>query len=186
MRYINQISFLISNLYKGLFLKKIKTTYIDGVKYQGLKYPYLQEINNLNKEMSISKKRLSLAENIIYKTHGAKLVVIALDNNEKVIGFNRYYFNIRDIKENTVHIGFTGVITNWRGRKIAFHMREIAKETFIRGGLSGISTRVSVSNKLCLKSLENNKFRPTEKYFDNILNTERYYLVCRLGIDNDK
>lgn len=107
------------------------------------------------------------------------VVKYGVDGRSRVIGMNMYYFNARDILENTVHGAFVGVSESMAGRGVATTLRKVAMQHFARNGIYGISSRISLDNKASLHSAKKLGYQPVEQYFDPDTNTERYYLVWR-------
>ena len=171
---------LIRNLYKGLHLYEIESEYIEGVKYCGLKKEYLK-ILKIEILHIFPNSKLNWKNSILYSFLGKRFVVIALNKNNDLIGFNLYYFNQRDFKENTIHEGLIGVEEKYQGKGIATKMRLIAKKNFSKSNLHGVSSRISINNTASLKAAENLGFKPVEKYYDSLKKEERYYMVCKLG-----
>lgn len=93
---------------------------------------------------------------------------------------NMYYFNSRDVKENTIHEGFIGVTAEAAGQGIATQMRKIAKTHFSLLEIKGISTRISINNVASLRSAQKIGFEPVEQYCDPHTHEERYYMICKL------
>ena len=85
--------------------------------------------------------------------------------------------NKRDVVEKTIHLGFVGVLSEWQGKRVATTIMTIATDHFNNSRLDGISSRVSLNNLPSLKLHANHGFKPVEKYFDNEMNEERYYLI---------
>lgn len=59
------------------------------------------------------------------------MLFVATDsNNNQIIGMDMFYFNPRDLNENTVHEGFIGVLPEYQGQGIATIMRQQAIKHF--------------------------------------------------------
>lgn len=119
----------------------------------------------------------------LYLLFGDRLVVVAeIETVEgpNLVGVDLYYFNARDIAEQTVHEGFIGVNPSFRGLRIAGKMRALAVDHFSKNGLNGISTRISLSNEASLKSARMLGFEVAESYTDPISGHDRFYLVKAL------
>ncbi|XLX42193.1 GNAT family N-acetyltransferase [Ectopseudomonas mendocina] len=97
----------------------------------------------------------------------------------RIIAMNMYYFNRRDIRDNTVHEGFIGVLPEFGGRGIATKMRKMAVEHFSVSGFSGISTRITLDNTASLVSARKIGFQPVEKYEEPATGEQRYYMICK-------
>jgi len=176
---IINIFLLIQNLYKGLYLQEIKDKNMDGIKYSGLKKEYLSQFEKLAYSLFPNFK-LNWRNRIIYSIFGKRFVIIALNENKKLIGFNFYYFNKRDLIDNTIHEGLIGVENKYQGKGIATNMRLIAKKNFSNSDLYGISSRISQNNFTSLKTAKKLGFVEVEEYFDENKKLKRYYLVCSL------
>jgi len=105
------------------------------------------------------------------------VAVVALDGVERVVGIDMFYANKRDVIERTIHEGYVCVSEDMAGKGIGTHMRELAIEHFRRNGLSGISSRISLNNLASLRVAEKSGFAPVEKYYDDEMREERYYLI---------
>lgn len=137
--------------------------------------------HNLN-----GKRELGLALETLYCISGRKAMLVATPDTKygskgSVIAMNMYYRNDRDFRENTIHEGFIGVSAHFEGRGIATQMRNLAKNHFARAGLSGISTRISISNHASLRSAEKVGFGPVDSYWDEDMCEDRYYMICKLS-----
>ena len=86
--------------------------------------------------------------------------------------------NKKDIKENTIHEGFIGVVPEASGRGIATKMRQMAIQHFKLAGFSGISTRISLNNSASLMSAKKIGFQPVEEYQEPSTGEKRYYMIC--------
>src|SRR5690606_13899852 len=91
------------------------------------------------------------------------------------------YFNRRDRREGTVHVGFSGIETSRQGKGLGTRLRSYGIKHFRSNGLAGISSRISFSNTASLRSNEKLGFKVVEQYYDSTTNEQRYYLVCRLA-----
>lgn len=184
---LSQLYWLLQNLWQARSIRPI-ISYQDpqtGFQYQGLSKEYFQDFLRLKKELS-DNRDLSRIQKTLYKIVGDRLVLIAIDTQpNKLVGLNMFYFNKRDLHENSVHEGFIGVSSQYQGKKIATTMRKKVKLHFMKNNLKGISSRVSLNNQGSLRSALKVGFKPVEKYYDNTLGEERYYLVCDLENEID-
>jgi len=98
-----------------------------------------------------------------------------------MLGFNMFYFNFRDLQEGTIHEGFIGVKAEARGLGIATAMRQDIFSNFAKTTLKGVSSRISVNNHSSMAVAKKVGLEPVERYFDEIIGEERYYLVCDLS-----
>ena len=98
--------------------------------------------------------------------------------SSKIVGMNIYYMNKKDIKENTIHEGFIGVVPEASGRGVATKMRQLAIQHFKLAGFSGVSTRISLNNSASLMSAKKIGFEPVEEYQEPSTGEKRYYMIC--------
>ncbi len=115
---------------------------------------------------------------VLYRLAGSKLILVAVSlSTGKVAGVQIFYFNSRDVAENTIHEGFVGVLPEYQGKGFSSKLRKHAIESFSRTGLSGISTRISISNIRSFRSAQRLGFRIVETYYDPDMAEKRCYLV---------
>jgi GNAT superfamily N-acetyltransferase len=175
---LRSINFIAVNLNVSKKFLSIPKYTKDNIVYQGAgKLKDIRDANNLYFSMN-GGKSFGWKKNIIYRIAGNKLLFIARNNsNKEVVAIGLYYFNKRDICESSVHEGFTGVKEVFQRQGIGTAMRKHAIDHFFNSGLLAISSRVSLSNTYSLSSNQKLGFKPVEKYFDPIMNEERYYLL---------
>jgi len=168
---------LYSSKLKNIFEKNIAgSVVIGGARKKDLNEVYAIYANfNNNHCPEISKR-------VIYFLMSKKIIFCARNIlSDKIIGVELYYLNKRDIVDRSIHQGFRGVLSEWQGQKIGTSITSYAINHFKNIGINGISSRISLNNLPSLKSNLNLGFRPVEKYFDNNMKDERYYLVCQLN-----
>lgn len=110
------------------------------------------------------------------KLVGGRLCVVAEAQGAGVVGFQLFYFNPRDIKEQTIHEGFIGILPEFQGRRLGKVLREKAIRHFSSAGLRGISSRVSLSNPASFNMNLSLGFEVIETYLDKDRNEERAYM----------
>ncbi len=162
--------------------KKFTNTTINGIIYRGFTKSDEVQIFNLYSHLNNGAK-FSWSRRLIYRALGSCMLLIAerqTDFGSEIIGMNMYYLNERDLKDNTIHEGFIGVLPEMTGKGIATNMRQTAKQNFKKNGFNGISTRISLDNHSSLKSAINIGFKPLEKYIDSYSGEARYYMICDL------
>jgi len=125
---------------------------------------------------------LGFLRRIVLRLVGNRLCLLVMEEKtEAILGMALYYFNTRDIKEKTVHEGFSGLVPEIRGRGIGTELRLHALQHFAKHSeLEGVSSRVSLSNAASLHSNLKLGFVEKERYYDESLGEERVYLVCDL------
>lgn len=122
-------------------------------------------------------------QRVLYRCIGKRCLLVVEQRDaagaSKIVGMNIYYMNKKDVKENTIHEGFVGVVPEACGRGIATKMRQMAIWHFKSAGFSGISTRISLKNSASLVSAKKIGFQPVEKYQEPSTGEQRYYMVCK-------
>lgn len=175
--------FLGRNLWHGQIIPSVPTRVVttkagETLVLRGARNSDLPAINHLFAQLHDGAP-LGRSRQLLYRVRGGELAIVAVDQtNDSIIGMELYYFNPRDLRENTLHQGYRGVTPNRQGGGIGSLVTRHAIEHFARTQLSGISSRVSLDNLASLKSNEKFGFKPVERYFDWKRNEERYYLVC--------
>jgi ribosomal protein S18 acetylase RimI-like enzyme len=76
-------------------------------------------------------------------------------SDQKVIGFEIFYFNDADPAQKRIHEAYIAVIPEFRSRGLATRMRAIAANHFARAGIAKITTHVKQSNAHSLSSALN-------------------------------
>jgi RimJ/RimL family protein N-acetyltransferase len=179
---LNSIIFVFTNVKSGLKLSSMPNKLSNGIFFRGVRSKQDRQFVYDLYGLFYPEKKLHWSKKVIYWFAGSKLLMTAWDEKESMIlGINIYYFNQRDIQEHSIHEGFIGVYPEWQGKRIATNMRRLALSHFSANGLDAVSSRVSLSNIASLKSNQNLGFKPVEKYFDEKMNEERYYLKCDLS-----
>lgn len=184
-QYIKRVSFLGQNLSFFKSMSPFPDYPAKDVFYRGYLYSDRSAMKRLYRDLN-GKREPGLALEALYCISGRKAMLVALSDanygpKASVIAMNMYYRNDRDFRDNTIHEGFIGVSALFEGRGIATRMRNLAKNHFARAGLSGISTRISISNHASLRSAEKVGFSPIDSYWDHDMCEHRYYMICRLS-----
>ncbi len=181
-----QLYWLLRNLSRTITLKNIES-WVDKEQeliYKGLDLKKINECSVLLSSLRSNKQGFNRVQKILYKIFSRKLVLIVLDKKtQKIVGLDQFYFNKRDCIEKTVHEGFIGVFPTYQGKGIATNMRLHMKKHFQKNGVKGLSSRISLNNKASLITAGKVGFQPVEKYYDQGLKEERYYLVCNLNVE---
>jgi len=117
----------------------------------------------------------------LLRLSGRRYCLIAEDSGGRIAGFTLYYFNARDGADGTIHEGFIGVDSDYRGRGVSSLLRHEAVRHFKATGLKGMSTRISVSNDASMSLALRLGFQVVERYFDPAWREDRAYLVLRFS-----
>lgn len=189
VRKINGISWLLGFLYinyvNSLKIKKIESTCHEKISIKACSSRYRESAFNLYL-LANNARKIGVANYIVWRFLFNKLCFVAVNEHGVVEGIAFYYFNVRDIKDKTVHQAFTGVSEDSRGKGIATLLRKSAISQFSTSGIGGISSRVSKNNIPSLKVNLKLGFKPVEEYFDPAMQEERYYLICRFEDNYEK
>ena len=179
-----RLCLLQREFYTLMSLEEIPVRNEGGIVFRGCKRFELIRLRSLYLRLNVNGA-LSVFRTVCYFVSGYKFIVVAQDSSSgRLVGMDVYYFNHRDLVENTVHEGFVGVEPAYEGRGIATIMRFLAKKHFKIGGISGISTRISPDNKASLGSACKAGFEIIDQPKDKADNGASYYMVCNLESGN--
>lgn len=171
---IREVIFVWQNILRAIHLERVRAKEVGDITVRGLSVGEVGELEECYNRLN-EGRGLSRYQKILFHIFGVKLCFVALQD-EKIIAFDLFYFNKRDIVEGTVHEGFVGVDERKRGRGLSVMLRGMAREHFKRSGLKGISSRISKTNMASLASAWKVGFEVMEDYVD-ASGLERYYLV---------
>lgn len=112
------------------------------------------------------------------------LCFIAIDTRvNDVIGISMHYFNQRDFDEDSIHLGYIGIMPNYRGQYIGYNLGTYYLKYYAQNtDVKDVSTRVSLNNTASLKCKMRQGFKINERYYDNTMHEERFYMMCPLSI----
>lgn len=189
---ITQLAFLWMNVSQAKGLPKIGSTSYDAAFFRGCQRSDLAQVCELYKQLN-SGMALPALRRFLYWLVGQKLCVVALSNMEKktkgrdcVIGFSLYYFNERDVKEQSIHEAFMGVSPSEQGKGVSTAFRRFTYAHFSKTSLKGVSCRISADNRASLSGARKAGHEPVEQYFDQTLGLSRFYLFCDLAKYRDQ
>lgn len=177
------VIFLGRNLKATICMHKIPKAIYKNIEFIPCTKQHVSSINKLYMDYNCGKP-LGMAKKALLRLAGDKLCVVSREiTTQKLIGMSLYYFNKRDIKESTVHEGYTLVIPSFCGKGIGTAQRLHGLQHFSENSqLRGMTSRISLNNISSLKSNFNLGFKKIERYYDSNLQEERYYLFCDLDI----
>ena len=167
------------NLRHALTLKPFSEERVDEFIISPLKHDKLAAAEKVYARINEGKP-LSLTNRLLMRLLGSRLCAALYDPTGDLVGISLYYFNKRDVHENSIHEAFIGLIEKQRGKKLGTAMRRHALNHFAATPIKAVSSRVSRDNVASLNSNLKLGFRPAEEYFDEKLGEHRYYLVCDL------
>lgn len=127
-------------------------------------------------------RELGWSKRVLLRLVGRRLCVALIDlRTNRVLGMVLGYFNPRDVRERTIHIGFTGLAPEVRGQGLSYDLRRFAYAHYARSSwLRGVSSRISVDNVASLRGAVKLGYVERERYFDKELGVERVYMFCDL------
>lgn len=176
------IQFIVRNFFHLRRVKNLEMVLRDSVCYRGMQRRDISQVSDLYIRLNTGSN-LGWSKRWLYYFLGQKILLVAVTQEggaEKIIGMNMYYLNARDVKENTIHGAFIGVLPEMTGLGVATNLRQMAKHHFFNAGFKALSTRISLNNTSSLKSALKVGYKPLEKYYDEALGEERYYMNCNL------
>jgi GNAT superfamily N-acetyltransferase len=169
--------FVLCNLLLSKKLNNVNTVTDDGFEIRGMRSEDIFHIKQLVLRLN-NGIGFEFFKRLLYRIVGSKMVfVVKKVGAAEIVAVNLFYFNDRDRCDNTIHEGFIGVLPSCRGLGVASKLRRCAIANFERTQLSGISTRISISNAPSFRSAEKMGFRVVDRYFDANESEERCYLV---------
>ena len=182
---ITVFGFLARNAFAARRLASIESVQSDLYIVRGLKPQDLENVDRLYRTLH-DGRALARPKMILLRLFGGKLGFgVFSKETSGLVGVGVYYFNAREVKEHTVHEGFTGLEPSFQGKGLGSWLRGVAIAHFEKNGLSGVSSRVSENNIPSLKSNERLGFEVIERYYDGSVNEERFYLVKKFRGNDD-
>lgn len=176
---IRQVILVLRDLKMSFRIPVVQSETENGITYRGMHRSELTLINSLHILMNGGSK-IALARRLVYWLVGNRIVIVVRKQEQgidKVIGFNMFYFNKQDVKQNTIHDGFIGIDHNYQGLGLGSKLRRKGVEHLSHTYLSGISSRIDVDNKASLAVTLKVGAKPVEQYTDPVTGVERYYLI---------
>ena len=177
-KFIELIIVVLLSSIKYRMIREIVNAKFSNYYIEPFKQEDLKEIELLYEELNNGKKIDKSKKNLLRK-NGDKICFVAKEYNfNTIIGIEIYYYNLTDLKNNTIHQGFRGVRPDWQGQGVVTAITKKAKDHFRINKFSGITSRVDIDNKPSIKSNSNLGFRVENKYFDKTEGVFRYYMIC--------
>ncbi|HEY9279476.1 MAG TPA: GNAT family N-acetyltransferase [Eoetvoesiella sp.] len=180
LAFAASIQFLCRNLWAARHIKPVTRQEQDGITFRGMIKEDEPAICALYAELNANAP-LPWSRRLLYRLVGPRLMMVATDQQQNVVGMAMYYFNKRDRLEGTAHIGLTGISTKLQGKGLGTRIRIYGMDHLFKNGVTGISSRVSLTNIASLRSNEKLGFKPVEQYYDSTTKEQRYYLICSLA-----
>jgi len=174
------IAFLFRNIFFSFKMRPFEELEFDTFTMEPLRRKNVNVIFEVYKQLNDGNE-LSLEKRLLLWIIGKKFCYVLRSKDGTIFGMGLYYFNKRDIIEKTIHEGYVGLKTRYRGLGIGTQARKCALEHFAKFHfLNGVSSRVSLDNLPSLKGNIKLGFEVKEQYWDDNMKNERVYLVCSL------
>lgn len=176
---IGNFIFIMRNVVRSRKMPEFQKVEFDNLTIEPCRKEYLEEIFSLYKNLH-NEKDLAKRNKLLLRLAGNKFCYVVKSGNE-IVGLGLYYFNKKDIMENTIHEGYTGFKKEYRGKGIGTIARKNALYHFSKvKSIMGVSSRIDLDNEASYRGNIKLGFEVRDKYFDTSLNKERVYLVCDL------
>lgn len=172
--------FLLRNLWGARRLMPIEQAAYGTLRLCGMRPTFLPQVDALYHAFA-DGRHLEPAMWCMLRLLGRRLCVTAVDPADRVVAVGIYYFNARDLREGSIHGGYSAVIAEAQRRGIGTAMRRHALKHFARCGLRGVSARITMTNTGSRKIAERLGFEVRDHYFDEAMGQRRAYLWCDLA-----
>ena len=156
------LKFLIRNLWYSRRLKDIPATTRGELSIRGMNASELPAVDQLQRQLR-DGKGCNKWRRILYRIRGCRQVVVAVDGEQEVIGFQMFYFRADESKQQVIHSAFTGVQPLHQGHGIGTLIRKEALRSFSRSGLSAVSMHIREENQHSMKSAMRVGYRPVDR-----------------------
>ncbi len=167
------------NVLRSIRMPEFRRFEFDDLVIEPCRREYLKETFDLYKDLH-NGTDLSWRNRWLLYLVGNKLCYVIKSGNE-IVGLGLYYFNKKDVEEGTIHVGYTGLKEDYRGKGIGTTARKNALYHFSSiKNIIGASSRVDLDNEASYRGNVKLGFEVKERYFDVTSNKERVYLVCDL------
>lgn len=180
-KLLSILTFVMNNLMKYIHFSKMKIERNNKIVIQGFKRKYRKQVEAIYHENTgchfTIKNKMQL---YLFGSAFCAVAIMEESGIRKVIGFALFYFNPRDMKENTIHLGHIGVAGDYQGKKIGNLLLPACIENFAKSKqLDGISSRVAKDNIASCQLHKKYGFQEIETNVDDDGKNEQYYLICR-------
>lgn len=156
------LKFLLRNLWYSRLLADIPNAEYEHVLIRGMRAAELPVVDELQRQLR-NGKGCNWWRRLLYRVRGRRLIAVALDLEDRVLGFQMFYFRPIECSEGVIHSAFTGVMSAHQGRGIGTRIRVQAVRGFKEAGLSGVSMFIAEDNQNSMKSAERAGYRRFER-----------------------
>jgi ribosomal protein S18 acetylase RimI-like enzyme len=155
------LCFLIRNLYASRNLLSMRELSFSNYRLTGLPKSRLNELDTLHKLVREGRE-LSFWRKTYYKLCGKKVCSILINKENKMVGFNIFYFRDFEIKNGIIHNAFIGVTPIESHKGLGTILQTYSLEQLSRNNLTGVSGYVLKNNQASIKMLQKVGFTLTE------------------------
>ena len=113
---ITDFIFIIQNLLCSVKMPEFQKFEFDELVIESCRSEYLEEVFHLYKDLH-NEKDLSRRNKLLLRLAGNKFCYVVRSGSE-IVGIGLYYFNKKDVRENTIHEGYTGLKKEYRGKGV--------------------------------------------------------------------
>lgn len=174
---LKSLYLLLLNIFFSFHLKRIKERHFGEFTIRAMNFSDFNKINDLyfkTKELG-NGKYLSYYNTLILHILGKKICFVVFEN-DLFIGYQFFYFNMKDIYYKTIHSASGGIAVDKINSGIGLLMMENGFSWFMDNNfLKGITCRIYDDNKRSLRAHQYFGFKIKEQIIQND-NKKQYYL----------
>jgi hypothetical protein len=153
-----------------------------GIAFQGAGWRDISAMRNLYRAWNEGKD-FSFCRIVFLVFLGRKTCLVA-KRAGRLVGYDLFYVNKRDIYDNTVHEGFIALLEEELGHGLGTLLRTISGRHFYDCGVSGISSRIYKENGPSMTSAIKVGFKITETRIEPGSQKTQAYLVWDFNSPN--
>jgi ribosomal protein S18 acetylase RimI-like enzyme len=157
--------FLIRNLWHSRTLEDMPEARLADISIRGMKPSEMPSVDQLQHQLR-NGKRWNRWRRLLYRMRGRRLVAVAVDHQQELLGFQMFYFRQGECGQRIIHSAFTGVKPEHQGDGIGTRIRIQALRCFMKAGLAGASMYVREDNKCSMLSAERAGYHRSQRHED--------------------
>ena len=146
--------FLIRNLKASRHLRKLDRKVYKEYIFSSLPKGRIAELDQLH-QLTRKGRRLGFWRKSLYRLRGESLVAVAINQNNKLVGYIIYYFREAEIPKAIIHEAFAGIAPEERAKGLATELTKYSFNQLTNQDLVGISGYVEKKNLASLKMIQN-------------------------------
>lgn len=121
---------------------------------------YLKQVENLHLELFRQPLYPWLVW--LYRFRSKELISIVVDNNDKVIAYDLFFFQPVEANQKVIHELYVGVEYKYQDKGIGVKLRQYSSKCYDEGYLDGISTLAAFDNIKALRTAQKSGFAITK------------------------